>query len=125
MMVDKVIEPDSLKATPAGFSLGLRLPWYRSVPLSTVELVSVKVDGRPIPADRMRIALNGGEWGLDALPDLTDQFWFVIDTAQLNVANEPLDRSAEHDVEVVLAVFPPYIKGLRRLLRWTRRMRVH
>ena len=125
MMVDKVIEPDSLEGTDSGFSLGLRLPWYRSVPLSTVELVSLKVDDRAIAPERMRFGLNGGEWRLEQLPDLTDQSWFVIDTARLRVVDEPIDRSREHDVEVVLAVFPPYIKGLRRLLRWTRRMRVN
>jgi len=125
MMVDKLIEADSLKATPAGFSIGVRLPWYRTVPLSTVELVSLKVDERSIPANSIRFAINGGEWRLQQLPDLVDQQWFVIDTAELRVVDDRLDRGSEHEVEVVLAVYPPYIKGLRRLLRWSRRMKVN
>ena len=36
-----------------------------------------------------------------------------------------LERGSEHAVEVVLAVYPPYIKGLRRVLRWSRRMKVN
>ena len=125
MMVDKLIEPDSLKLTQAGFSVGVRLPWYRTVPLSTVELVSLKVDERTIPAGSIRFAINGGEWRLQQLPELVDQQWFVIDTAELRVVDDRLDRGSEHDVEVVLAVYPPYIKGLRRLLRWSRCMKVH
>jgi hypothetical protein len=125
MMVDKLIEPDSLKLTQAGFSVGVRLPWYRTVPLSTVELVSLKVDARSIPADSIRFAINGGEWRLQQLPELVDQQWFVIDTAELRVVDDRLDRGSEHEVEVVLAVYPPYIKGLRRLLRWSRRMKVN
>jgi hypothetical protein len=125
MMVDKLIEPDSLKLTQAGFSVGVRLPWYRTVPLSTVELVSLKVDARSIPADSIRFAINGGEWRLQQLPELVDQQWFVIDTAELRVVDDRLERGSEHEVEVVLAVYPPYIKGLRRLLRWSRRMKVN
>jgi hypothetical protein len=124
MMVDKLIEADSLRATPGGFSVGVRLPWYRTVPLSTVELVSLKVDERAISPGSIRFAINGGEWKLDELPALTEQEWFVIDTAELRV-DERLDRGSEHAVEVVLAVYPPYIKGLRRLLRWSQRMRVN
>lgn len=125
MMVDKLIEADSLRATAGGFSVGVRLPWYRTVPLSTVELVSLKVDERPIDLGSIRFAINGGEWQLQELPALTEEEWFVIDTAELRVRDERLDRGSEHAVEVVLAVYPPYIKGLRRLLRWSRRMKVN
>ena len=125
MMVDKLIEADSLKATPAGFSVGVRLPWYRTVPLSTVELVSMRVDERSIPANSIRFTINGGEWRLQQLPELVDQQWFVIDTAELRVVDDRLERGSEHEVEVVLAVYPPDIKGLRRLLRWSRRMKVN
>jgi len=125
MMVDKIIEPDSLRALPRGFSVGVRLPWYRTVPLSTVEIVSLKVDERQIPGGNIRFAINGGEWSLDELPALTEQDWFVIDTAELRVRDERLESGSEHAVELVLAVFPPYIRGLRRLLRWSLRMKVH
>ena len=125
MMVDKLIEPDSLRATPDGFSVGVRLPWYRTVPLSTVELVSLKVDERAIPPGSIRFAINDGEWRLEELPGLIEEPWFVIDTAELRVLDERIERGSEHAVEVILAVYPPYIKGLRRLLRWSRRMKVN
>lgn len=125
MMVDKVIEPDSLRGTPGGFNINLRLPWYRSLPLSTVELVSLSVDGQTIAAESIRLALNDGEWRLEQLADQTQQWWYVLDSAQLRVAHAPLQPGSEHAVEVVLAIYPPYIKGLRRMARWTRQMRVH
>jgi hypothetical protein len=125
MMVDKVIEEGGLCARPGGFALSVRLPWYRSLPLSTVELVSLGVDGQSIPLDRIRFEVNGGTWALQDLPRLTDEVWFVLDSAQLNVADTTLRADTEHDVEVVLALYPPYIKGLRRVARWTRRMKVN
>lgn len=56
MMLDKVIEPDSLRAVGDGVTLGLRLPWYRTLPLSTIEIDAVKIDGRPFDrADRKSV----------------------------------------------------------------------
>lgn len=124
MMVDKVIEDNGLRATIEGFTLKVRLPWYRSLPLSTVDVVSLSVDREAIPAAFIRFALNGGEWSVREMPRLTDQFWFVIDSGTLHVTRHPLERGTDHDIEVVLALYPPYIKGLRRMVRWTKKLRV-
>jgi len=125
MMVDKIIEDDSLRAQGTGFTLGIRLPWYRALPLSTVEVVSVAVDRQPIAPEKIQFALNGQQWRLPELKRLTHEFWFITDTGELRIDDARLERGSEHDVELVLAVYPPYIKGLQRLLRWTKRLAVH
>ena len=41
------------RCTATGVVLDIRLPWYRSLPLSTVEVASLRVDGREIAPERM------------------------------------------------------------------------
>lgn len=125
MMVDKLIEDGSLRATAGGFSVNVRLPWYRSLPLSTVELISLALDGRPVALEQIMLGVNGQRWPLTRLPDLTREFWFVTDSAELQVTGERLSAGSEYDIEVVLALYPPYIRGLQRLLRWTKRLQAH
>ena len=122
MMLDKVIEPGSLRAVPEGATLGLRLPWYRTLPLSTIDLDSLKIDGEQITPDRLTLSVNGGTWPVSELRGRTDQNWFVTDTATLGIAGLTLDPASSHEVEVVVSLYPPYIKGLRRAVRWTRTM---
>lgn len=122
MMLDKVIEPDSLRATPGGFSVGLRLPWYRAIPLSNVELDELQVDGRVVSLDQVRFDLDGSDLPVTDLPQKTDQFWWVPDTATLKVDAPDMEPGRSYDVQVTLSIYPPYIRGLRRAVRWTRKM---
>lgn len=121
-MLDKVIEPDSLRIAPQGVTLGLRLPWYRTLPLSTVDLDSLKVDGQEILPDRLTLSINGGTWPVSELRARTDQDWFVTDTATLGIAGLDLAPASQHEVEVTVSIYPPYIRGLRRAVRWSRTM---
>ena len=124
MMVDKIIEDGSLRAAGNGFTLGIRLPWYRSVPLSDVEIVSVSVDQQPVALENVQFSANEQIWPVSQLKALTEEYWFVTDTARLHVTGNALHQGSEHDVELVIAVYPPYIRGLQRLLRWTKRLQV-
>lgn len=40
--VERVIGEEGLTATPAGARLAMRLPWYRSLPFSTVEVAGLR-----------------------------------------------------------------------------------
>ena len=124
MMIDKLIEPDSLRAKGNGAAVGLRLPWYRALPLSTVEVDSVKIDGTAIDPNRLTILLEGKRWPVSEMRGVTNHNWFVTDTADLLIDNLPLERGSNHEVEVMVSLYPPYIKGLRRAFRWTRSMEV-
>lgn len=124
MMLDKVIEPDSLRAAPQGATLGLRLPWYRTLPLSTVDLDLLKIDGEQVSPDRLTLSINGGTWPVTELRARTDQDWFVTDTATLRIDGIELAPASEHEVEVIVSIYPPYIRGLRRAVRWSRTMEV-
>jgi hypothetical protein len=124
MMVDKIIEDGSLRAHGSGFSINARLPWYRSLPLSTVDVAGLKVDGQPIELGQVEFVVNGRARKLPELRDLEQEFWFVLDTAEIRVSGTELKRGSVHDIELELLLQPPYIKGLQRFLRWTKRLQV-
>lgn len=124
MMIDKLIEPDSLRAKGDGAAVGLRLPWYRALPLSTVEVDSVKIDSAAIDLNRLSFQLEGKRWPVSEMRSLTNHNWFVTDTADLLINDLPLEPGSNHEVEVMVSLYPPYIKGLRRVFRWARSMEV-
>jgi Domain of unknown function (DUF6379) len=124
MMVDKIIEDGTLRTHADGFSVNARLPWYRSLPLSTVDVSDLKLDGHSVDRDRIEFIVNGQVHKLSELKDFEQEFWFILDSAEIRVKGSPLAANSEHDVELELALRPPYIKGLQRLLRWTKRMQV-
>ena len=45
MQTSRVISDNGLKATPTGYRIDVRLPWYRSLPVSTVAVGEVNGDG--------------------------------------------------------------------------------
>jgi Domain of unknown function (DUF6379) len=124
MMIDKIIEPDSLRARGDTTAVGLRLPWYRALPLSTVEIDEVEVDGERITPHRLSIQLNGQQWPVSTMRNLTGQNWFVTDSADLHIAGLPLAPGSRHEMEVMISLYPPYIKGFRRAFRWKCAMEV-
>jgi len=106
--------------SPTGFELHgrqmrlqIRLPWYRALPLSVVEIGCLRLDGVEVPIGDIRITVNGRTVAASALGELTDEVWYVLDDALLE-ATLPAAPSgpAPHTVELTLKLFPPYIPGL-------------
>ena len=122
-MFDKVIDDGTLRATPEGFSVGVRLPWYRSLPLSCISVNLLTCDGHPVPAEAITIHLNGRARQLWELVEEIEETWFITDTATLSVKGAPLASGSEHRIEAEIEVRPPYIKGLRRVGRVARMMK--
>jgi Domain of unknown function (DUF6379) len=94
-----------------GIELGVRLPWYRALPLSVVEVASLTLDGRPVPANDIRLTVNGKSFALDELADLTEEVWYVLDSAVLTL-HTTVEPRANHEVALQLNLYPPYIPGL-------------
>ena len=86
MLTDRVIEEGTLLDDDDSISFDIRIPWYRSLPLSCVEGLDVTVDGTSVPAaDDVRIAFDDTTYGLDELPPLYDDWWQVTDPARVTV----------------------------------------
>lgn len=91
--------------TADGVELRLRSPWYRSLPLSCID-VELTIDGAQVASDRLRLCVNEHDYALDELGDQYEEFWFVLDQARLRVADV---ASGDHEVTVRLGVRVPYL----------------
>lgn len=105
-----LVETDSLKATDDGFEIKVRLLWYRSLPLSCVEQVSLAVDGKAIDPQDVFVDIGDALYRSDQLEELVHRVWFVQDAARL-VVHRPgavvRGQQVTIDAEVVLRA--PYI----------------
>jgi F420-dependent methylenetetrahydromethanopterin dehydrogenase len=105
-----VLRPDAVRATAAGYEVDVRLPWYRSLPLSCLEDVTVTVDGTVAARADVTLRHEGRELHPDDLADLVDEQWFVQDPLTVLVPDPaPATAGAEADVSVHVAVRIPYI----------------
>ena len=119
---DRLLGEGSLTATPGGFDLAIRLPWYRSLPMSTIEPAELRVNGRPIDLDAVRIRINGKTIPNSELRERTDEFWFVLDPLTLEVRDTPVKSGDDVNVEFTLNVYPPYIPGMCWVTRASKRL---
>jgi Domain of unknown function (DUF6379) len=122
---DRLLDEDSLKATTNGCDLAIRLPWYRSLPLSTIEPAELRINGRSIDLGEVRIRINDRTFANSELPERTDQFWFVLDPLNLEVSGTGIKPGEDVDVEFTLNVYPPYIPGMCWVTRARKTLRAH
>ena len=107
----QLIADNSLRVTPEGYEVQVRLRWYRSLPLSCVETVRLALDGEWVDPTQIAFGINEQNYQLDELDDLVEEFWFVQDSAFLRV-NQPgkISSGEEHTIEVEINCRAPYIK---------------
>ena len=114
---DFLITPQDSRVTPQGLVLDLRLPWYRSLPLSVVMPTQLVVDGEPLTLDNATLEYEGQRYTLAELPEQTGTFWFIQDSVLLHVPTpKPLAAGAHH-VLLTLHLYPPYIPMLTHVTR--------
>lgn len=110
MFPERLIETETLQSTPDGFSANVRLPWYRALPLSCVERIEVSVDGAPVPTDQIRFSLgDAGPLSIGDFAELTDTWWYVLDSATLTVASEKATVPGTHEVDLSMGLYIPYL----------------
>ena len=102
-----------LRATANGAEIDIRLPWYRSLPISVVEIGSLTVDDHDVPPTDIRFEVNGKSFALQDLPTQSGEVWFVLDSAVLRLPRTRLQPGTDHDVELQLNLYPPYVPHLK------------
>jgi hypothetical protein len=107
-----------------GFQLKVRLTSYRSLPLSCIEGIHLKVDGKDFDPKDMVLTLNDYSHKLDELPNLSRVWWFILDYADLFVPSETALSPGEHDVEGTLITVEPYMTAGRFSFYSTSRKRL-
>ena len=112
--VERVIGEEGLVRSGGNLRLAMRLPWYRSLPFSTVEIAALAIDGAPADLSGARIEFDGESWLLAENGEQVDRFWFVRDSAFLILPDSDLATGSEHEVALTINVNPPYIPGMKR-----------
>ncbi len=114
---DYLIAAQGSRVEDGSIKLEVWLPWYRTLPLSVVEIAAISIDGRSLPLEGAELEVNGKRFALSALADLVDEQWFVQDSAWLYVPDAESKAGAKHDAELLVKLYPPYIP----MLTWVTR----
>lgn len=114
---DYLITPEDSLVTPDGLVLDLRLPWYRSLPLSVVMPTQLLVDGQPLSLEGATVEYEGRRYTLAELPEQTGVSWFIQDSVLLHVPTPQPLSAGPHHVVVTLNLYPPYIPMLTHVTR--------
>lgn len=112
--VERVIGEEGACLRDGALVLAMRLPWYRSLPFSTVEIDNLAIDGTPVDLANASLEYDGASWPLAANGEQVDSFWFVRDSAFLVVPGAGLEPGSEHELALTINVNPPYIPGMKR-----------
>ena len=105
-MAEGVVRNDALRALDGHLTLAVRLPWYRSLPLSCLESVEVAVAGVPVTVRSVAVRGFSGPLGAAAESDAT---WDLRDPLDVTLGADA-ERGAVVALEVRVAVRIPYIQ---------------
>jgi hypothetical protein len=105
---DQVVRTDSLTATPDGLDVAVYTHWYRALPLTSLALVELIVDGQPIDPTSLEVTVNGHRYAFAELAGKGDEYWFTTDPAVLHVPVQTAP-GREHRVQLLLGLSIPYI----------------
>lgn len=86
----------------------VRLPWYRSLPLSCVERLEVAVDGKPADMGEISLSLYGSTHAAAELPALHSISWFVNDVATIYFRPGTPLASGDHELDFFIGLRIPY-----------------
>jgi hypothetical protein len=120
-----LISDESVKAAGKELSLEIRLPWYRALPLSTVEIASIRVNGKQIAPALVRFELNGKTIDAAQFENLTNEWWYVLDGGRLRVAVPDILPGDEFDIDLTVNLYPPYMPGMTWVTQSSKRLRAH
>lgn len=114
---DYLITAEDSRITPNELVLDLRLPWYRSLPLSVVMPTQLAVDGQAVPHDGATVEYEGRRFTLAELPEQVGTVWFIQDSVLLHVPLAAPLAAGAHRVLLTLNLYPPYIPMLTHVTR--------
>lgn len=107
----QLIRDHSLRELEDGFTFDVRLNWYRSLPLSSVNILEVKVDGKPVPVDQICFKINDHSYTQAELLEKHDEFWFVQDSAGIHIFQPGIVKKGEtHTIEAQISLRFPYMQ---------------
>jgi hypothetical protein len=105
-LTDQVLQPNSLRVDGAFIHLSLGLPWFRSLPLASIEFDELAIDGRVIELSSVSANISGSWEQLSWSPSVANKEWFVQDRLELRIPYKDSPQ-LEFDVAIKLRVVTP------------------
>lgn len=110
-----VVCDNSLKNTyvngkPIGFEFDVRLSYYRGHFLSTIDELSVRIDGQEIASENIVFSLDGKDYGIGQLKSLVNVFWQILKPAKIKVFHPNGLEQGKHEVEFNMYFRSPYME---------------
>lgn len=88
--------------------LPIRLPWYRSLQLSTIDGIELAIDDEAVSQDKVSIDFGGAHYSLAEVAELHDAWWFVLDTLRTEIQIPASVAPGDHRVKLTLSLRIPY-----------------
>jgi hypothetical protein len=117
IFTEQLISDASVMAIPQGLEIGIRLPWYRSLPLSTVEIAELRLDGAIVPEAAISLQVNEQRHAASELREQIHDWWYVLDRGRLLARVDGLAPGPMHEIELSVNLYPPYIPGLKWVVK--------
>jgi hypothetical protein len=108
-IADDALKSYIVNGKEVGFILELGVSRYRSVPLSCIEELQLKVDGEVIDPLSITFCINNKRFMISQLKDLWAEYWNMNEKAKLVVLKTRGIGRGEHDIEIKLPVRIPYV----------------
>ena len=97
----------------AGFELTVNLTSYRALPLSCIEGLILKIDGKEIDVTGAQLLLNGTGHKFADLAEMSEVWWFILEPATLFVPTQTPLAQGSHQVDATLITVEPYVTAGR------------
>ncbi|MDL2292994.1 DUF6379 domain-containing protein [Ruminococcaceae bacterium OttesenSCG-928-D13] len=91
-----------------GFEMRIRIPYYRGVPLSVVDTLTVKVAGKTYTNPHIRFTVAGGSYMMSEMETVGDRRWNFDEAAILKIYTPGGLLYIDHLVELDIAIRAPY-----------------
>ena len=103
-----VVRDDALTATQDGLALQIHSHWYRALPLTSLAVVDLTIDGERVDPAELTVEANGEIFDFDELRHRYDDWWFTTDPVTLHIPRGD-GRGSSHRVELDLGLLIPYL----------------
>lgn len=108
VICDNGIENCFQNGLVTGYKVKIGLPYYRSIPLSCIEEISLSLNSEKINPDSITLELNGAEYSLSDL-DRMDIWWNFLDKGYLKIKKDGDLIPGKYNVKVHFNIRIPYL----------------
>lgn len=92
-----------------GYEVQLRIPYYRGIPMSCVEVLDLTIDDQKVPNEEMLITVKGETFTFSELPTVINHRWEMIETITVFVNKVGGLTAGEHKVHAFVSLRISYL----------------